>query len=479
MLPSVRFCFVLVVAVLMMCGAGFAGEDSRGERPDILIIMADDATYQDLPLYGGTNVRTPHIDRLADEGLTFDRAYLTMSMCQPCRSELYTGQYPATNGCCWNHSPSRSGTRSIVHYLGELGYRVGIAGKIHVQPREVYPFERVPGVTRGAVDEKAEIDTAGMRRFMSRDADEPFCLVVGFNMPHVPWTVGDPDRFDEEALELPPDFVDTPQTREDYAKYLAEIAELDRQIGLVLETLEDAGRAEETLVLFTSEQGAQFPGAKWTNWERGVHTGLVVRWPGRVEAGGRTDALVQYVDVLPTLLDAAGGESAAGDFDGSSFLPVLLGEAAEHRDYAYFMHNNVPEGPPYPIRSVTDGRYHYIRNLQPDRTYIEKHMMGRPSHNPYWSSWMFASADDEHAYRMVRRYMHRPAEHLYDTRADPYEMENLAGDAEHAAVKRRLSGELDRWMRRQGDPGEALDAWEQLSAARNDEHFEPDAAGAE
>jgi len=460
----------LAAAAAQVASAAPARGGPRADRPNILILIADDATYSDLPLYGGPNVRTPHIDRLAAEGLTFNRAYLGMSMCQPCRTELYTGLYPVRNGCCWNHSAARPGTRSIVHYLRPLGYRVGIAGKVHVTPRSSFPFEMVEGVERGCVSPTARFDPKPLRAFMARDPGQPFCLVVALTLPHVVWTVGDPSHFDPKRLRLPPYLVDTPQTRADYARYLAEIEVLDRQVGGVLKALEEAGGADSTLVLFTSEQGAQFPGCKWTCYEQGVHTAMVVRWPGRVAPGRRTDAMVQYADLLPTLIEAAGGDPSAGDFDGASFLPVLLGRKDTHRRYAYFMHNNVPEGPPYPIRSVCDTRYHYIRNLTPRRLYIEKHIMGVDEHNPYWKTWMLAAARDPHAYRMVERYMRRPAEELYDTRSDPWELRNLAEDPAHADVKARLAAELDAWMAAQGDPGAALDTEEALQACRRAAH---------
>lgn len=440
-----------------MAGRTAAAGSASEERPNVIIIMGDDATHSDLPLYGGSNVQTPHIDRLASQGLTFNHAYLAMSMCQPCRAELYTGLYPMRNGCCWNHSACRAGTESIVHHMGDLGYRVGIAGKVHVTPRRSFPFERVPGCERGCVSQTAKADMSGIREFMGRDREQPFCLAVGLVVPHVPWTVGDADHFRPKKLELPPYLADTEQTRKDFARYLAEIEVLDNQVGKVLKTLEETGQAENTIVIFTSEQGAQFPGCKWTNWDQGVHTAFVVRWPGRVQAGRRTDAMIQYADVLPTVLEAAGGDPESKDYDGSSFLPVLLGRADEHREFAYFMHNNVPEGPPYPIRSVRTREYHYIRNLTPDATYIEKHMMGRPEHNPYWRTWMFESWNDQHTYDMVHRYMHRPAEELYRNAGDPHELKNLAEDPQHASAKKRLSAELDRWMQAQKDPGIALD----------------------
>jgi uncharacterized sulfatase len=187
-------------------------------------------------------------------------------------------------------------------------------------------------------------------------------------------------------------------------------------------------------------------------------------------AGTRTDALVQYNDVLPTLLDALGGKPN-NDFDGSSFLPVLKREKETHREYAFFMHNNVPEGPAYPIRAVTNGKYHYIRNLMPDNLYIEKHLMARMPLNKYWPSWVFESTENAKTLDLVTRYMKRPYEELYNTLADPNEMKNIAGNSEMNEVKNELSAKLDKWMKQQGDPGAEIDSMEELNKAQMGEHF--------
>ncbi len=277
---------------------------------------------------------------------------------------------------------------------------------------------------------------------MGRYEDEPFFLVTAFHEAHAPWSVGHPERYGLEKLVLPKNLADTPRTREQFATYLAEIEVWDREVGKVLYALEASGQAENTVVILTSEQRSVFPGNKWTNWNTGVHTALVVRWPGKIAAGQRTEALVQYADVLPTLVSAAGvqpesgfdgsswtnwntgvhtalvvrwpGKIAAGQrtealvqyadvlptlvsaagvqpesgFDGSSFLPVLLRDAAMHREYVYLMHNNVPEGPSYPIRAITDSRWHYIRNLMPEKLFFEKHMMGAFRTNWFWETWL-------------------------------------------------------------------------------------------
>ena len=139
------------------------------DHPNFLIILADDCTYNDLPLYGGKNAKTPNIDKLATEGLTFNQAYVSSSMCQPCRAELYSGLYPMGNGCAWNHSGCRPDIQGMPQMLEKLGYRVGLAGKIHIRPSTVFPFEKVEGFDTHCVRGNQIIE----RRFESYGAPHP------------------------------------------------------------------------------------------------------------------------------------------------------------------------------------------------------------------------------------------------------------------------------------------------------------------
>ena len=298
---------------------------SLAKQPNFLIIMADDCTYNDLALYGGKNAKTPNIDRLAKQGLTFNRAYLAEAMCQPCRAEMMTGQYPLHNGCAWNHSASRASVKSMPHHLGSLGYRVGIAGKVHVKPASAFPFENINGFDPNCVrNPTQEHNLNGIRSFMQRDNKQPFCLIVALVEPHVPWVMGDSSKYPPSKLDLPPTIADTPRTRKDFSKYLAEITYMDGQVGEILNTLKKTGGEKDTLVLFTSEQGSQFPGNKWTNWNTGIHTALLARWPNHITEGNRTDALVQYADILPTLVDLAGGNPKAYPYDGRSLSLIHI-----------------------------------------------------------------------------------------------------------------------------------------------------------
>ncbi|MHC4993773.1 MAG: sulfatase family protein [Planctomycetota bacterium] len=466
------YLIALATATLVIGAPGATAADP----PNVLIIMADDCTYNDLPLYGGPNAKTPHLDKLAAQGLTFNKAYLSEAMCQPCRAELYSGLYPMSNGCAWNHSNSKPETKSLPHHLGALGYRVGLSGKVHVGPRQAFPFEEVGGFDKSCVRSPTQAhELNDARSFMTRDRDQPFALVIALVEPHVPWVMGDASRYPPNKVKLPANFADTPRTRSDFSKYLAEITYMDGQIGEILAMLDEEGLADDTLVMFTSEQGSQFPGCKWTNWDTGLHTALIARWPGKIAAGKRTDALVQYADVAPTLVELAGGSTRGKGFDGTSFAGVLTSKTDTHRDYVYGVHNNIPEGPAYPIRTISDGEYRYIRNLKPEAIYVEKHLMGSRGsgalNNPYWGEWIFNMWEDKRTHFLATRYMQRPPVQFYHTSEDPYELKNLAKNPAQKERVARMSAELDRWLRSQGDPGLAQDTHEAHQAAKQLNHL--------
>lgn len=470
---------IITISILVNCIHLVKGADetsSEKKRPNILIIIADDCTYNDLPLYGGKNAKTPYIDGLAEEGMLFTKAYLAEAMCQPCRAELYTGQYPMRNGCAWNHSSSRPGTKSMVQYLEAQNYRVGLSGKVHVKPKDVYPFEKVEGFDVNCVRSPTrDHNLKGIKNFMVREDDKKFCLVVALVEPHVPWVMGDASQYPPKEIILPPNIADTPITREAFSRYLAEITYMDNQVGDILKVLKETGKSEETLVIFTSEQGSQFPGCKWTNWDTGLHTAFIARWPGVIKGGSKTDAIIQYTDVLPTLLEVSGAPEIRKNFDGTSFYDVLLSRRKSHRQFTYGIHNNLPEGPSYPVRTISDGNFRYIRNLKSDELYIEKHLMGWDGKgelkNPYWATWVRNSWANKKTYQLVKRYMVRPHEELYHTSMDPYELNNLVSNSKYLEIKKRLGVRLDEWMGSQGDPGLLQDTDEALSAARKGMHL--------
>ncbi|GHU98784.1 heparan N-sulfatase [Bacteroidia bacterium] len=437
-------------ASLQAANSKTGGQKAPAQRPNVVMIIADDCNYYNIGCYGATNNATPAIDRLADEGMRFLNAWNSASMSAPTRHSLYTGYYPMHHGGYPNHSAIRPGIKTMPVYMSELGYRVGLAGKWHIKPVESFPFESVPGFASNCTTRNPSHTMAGVAEFVRRDQAQPFCLVVASVNPHAPWTGGDPSRYDPAKLTLPPNFVDTPLTRQMYAAYMAEVDLLDGEVAEVVDLLKRTDLYDNTLLIFVSEQGSQFAGAKWTNWTPGVKAAMIVRWPGRVKAGSVSEAIVQYEDILPTIVAAAGGRPGV-DMDGRSMVDLLTGRVSDHRRYAFHVHNNVPEGPPYPIRSVGDGRYRLIWNLTPQATYVEKHIATAE----WYKSW---EADTTaHGRRMIDRWSHRPELELYDVAVDPFEMHNLADDPEHAAVRNRLLGELRSWMKEQNDPGASAD----------------------
>ena len=424
-------------------------------KVNFLFILADDVTYNDLGCFGGKNVKTPNIDRLASEGIRFNRAYSAMSMCAPFRGELYTGLYPVRNGIAWNHSIAKPSTKSICHYLRQLKYRVGLVGKKHASPADVFDFEKL----------KMPLAGPDAAKFITRDTKEPFCLFVCSHNAHPPWRSGDVSKIDREGMSLPPVIHDNPITRKTFAAYLAEVEALDKEVGAILAMLRETGQADNTMVIFSSEQGWDFAFGKWTNWDIGVHSAMIARWPSRIKGGQETDALVQIADIVPTFIDAAGGDPADYDLDGVSFLDVLEGKSNRHRRYVYGLHNNVPEGDPYPIRSIRDDEYHYIVNLNYKQPYHEKHLMSEKLANRYDLQWWQALKNaaengDASAKKLYEKYHNRPAEELYRVDEDPWEMNNLADKPQYAKIKKRLLTELHRWMDKQNDPGAAMDDME-------------------
>jgi uncharacterized sulfatase len=426
-----------------------AGLGGAQARPNIVLVMADDLTWNACEPYGSRDVRTPALARFAREGMCFDRMFTATAMCAPTRQQLYTGLYPVRNGAYPNHSRIHDGVLTLPAFFRELGYRVGLTGKEHFGPPEAYPFERIG---RAGADPDPG-DLQALSAFMRRDTAQPFFLLFTSHQPHLPWDRGAPSSYPPERLTVPRYLPDTPETRSFLSRYFAEVTYFDQQVGALLRAIDEAGARENTLVIVSSEQGAQFPFCKWTCYDNGLKTAFIVRWPGKVKAHTRTAAMAEYVDVLPTLLEAAGW-SGSGDFDGQSFLPVLLRRTQKHKTHVFGVHTTrgiIQGSECYPIRSVRSERYKYIRNLKPEpgfRNIVTEQKDG------LIRSWLARGGD---AAKRARAYIERPAEELYDVSADPDELNNLAADPAVRPVMASLRTRLDAWMERQGDEGVATE----------------------
>jgi N-sulfoglucosamine sulfohydrolase len=450
----------LVVSATLLIGAGFAAESRADDRPHIVLYLSDDHGQEFAGCYGNRAIKTPNLDSLAREGTRFTGVFSASPTCSPSRAALFTSLYPARNGTMGNHTDSKPGLKSLPTYLKALGYRVVLADKSDVRPKSVFDFEMLPATLPPRPDRnrryRAEgLDTRAVDKFLAAHAreqpDRPLCLILGDNGPHVVWEAN--TTYDPAALPIPPIMVDTPQTRAALANYYQDITSVDRRVGEVLASLKSHGYEDQTLFIYASDQGAEWPHCKWTVYDTGLRVPFLVRWPGKVRAGAVCDALVSLVDVTPTFIDLAGGPPTRG-LDGRSFKDVLLGHATKFRDAIYATHTGDGEMNRFPQRCVRGDRYKYVLNLNPEVTWTTHFtkVPGIPgSHKEVWDSWVEKAGNDRRAAALVDLIEHHPAEELYDTQADPYELDNRASDPALKPVIERMRGELMRWMAEQGE----------------------------
>jgi N-sulfoglucosamine sulfohydrolase len=433
-----------VVPLVIIVG-GFVAP-APAAPPNIVVFLADDLGWGDCSINAKTDIPTPNMARLAADGKTFSRAFVASPSCAPSRAALLTGLDPMRNGAMLNHSRPRADVKKWPAYFRDLGYEVAAIGKVaHYAQVTEYGFDHA---SHFKYHEDACVDAA-IDWLAKRQSTKPLCLLVGTNWPHVPW----PKMGVDGPVTLSPKWVDTTATRTARGKYLAAVANADRDLGKVYDAAKQRLGAD-TLFTFTSDHGSQFPFGKWNLYDTGVRTPLVVAWPGHVQPNTTTDAMVSWIDLLPTLVAAAGGRPPA-DLSGRSFLPVLTGETADHRDKVFLTHSADGKMNQYPIRAVRTAGWKYIRNLDPSgqhHTHVDKGNAGTDGRD-YWDSWAEAAKTDPKAAAVIKRYHTRPAEELYDLAADPGELTNVVADAGRGDMLKALRADLDAWMAAQGDRG--------------------------
>jgi len=411
------------------------------DRPNLIVIIADDMAWDDCGAYGHPKIRTPNIDRLAEEGLRFDHAFLTCSSCSPSRSSINTGRYPHSTGAAELHMPIPADQKLFASALRDAGYYTAACGKWHMgnAVKRQYDLVRPGG------------DPAGYGHWLpvlrQRPKNKPFFLWLATTDPHRPYqadTIAEPHRAAD--AEVPPYLPDVTEVRGDFASYYDEIGRLDRWVGRILAELQAQGVDENTLLLFMSDNGRPFPRCKTTLFDSGVRTPFVVRWPARVAAGGVTHSLVSALDIAPTFCELAGAEMFPS-FQGTSFVPILTDPTATTREWVFAEHNwhdyRAFE------RSVRSQRFLYIYNALPSvpctppadavrsPTYtVMKHLLAAGKLNAYQSFCFDTPA---------------PREQLFDVRADPYQLRNLAGDPESVQVLDQMRQRLAEWQDRTGD----------------------------
>lgn len=257
--------------------------------------------------------------------------------------------------------------------------------------------------------------------------------------------------FNPAKINLPPFYVDTKFTRQQFCRYLAEINFMDSEFGKILDEIDRYGIKDNTVVVYLSEQGNSLPFAKWTCYDVGVHSAYMVRWPGKVKPGTVSDAIVEYCDITPTFVELAGAKPLA-KLDGESFVPLLLGEKKEHKQYTFSLQTTrgiINGSEYYGIRSVADKKYRYIVNLTPEMTFENV-----ATNDAIFKEWIGLLETDRKAKEITFRYQHRPAIELYDLETDKYCLDNIAGKPENNAIILRMDKALKEWMMLCGDKGQ-------------------------
>jgi N-sulfoglucosamine sulfohydrolase len=444
-------------------------------RPNLILILADDLGFEDCGPFGNDRVQSPNLARLAKEGMRFDRAFVTASSCSPCRASIITGRYPHQTGAEELHWPVPENQVTFVEELKKAGYWTGAAGKWHlgeplkkrfdvVMEADESGFQLPAGqksASKGKFDEKAAGDAQSgcadwLPLLQKRAKGKPFFLWLASLDPHRDFSekAVDPPT-DPKTVNLAPYHPDTPEVRADYARYYDEIARLDSHIGAVLDELDKLELAENTLIVFLSDNGRPFPRDKTTLYDSGIRTPMIARWPGRARTGAVCREIVSTVDIAPAFLDAAGIEKdkRSATFAGRSFLPLLEKPETPLREFV-FAEKNWHDFEDH-ARAVRTPRYKYIRNGYPDLPLTPPADAWRSPTGAALREWRDWGRLLPHQKMIFEKP--RPTEELYDTVDDPHELRNLATDGRHKIVLETLRTALDDWIRETGDVRTAPD----------------------
>jgi N-sulfoglucosamine sulfohydrolase len=440
-----------------LSGVQSVSSASRAGGPNILLIISDDQGL-DAGCYGGV-VRTPNIDRLAAEGTLFTQGYATVSSCSSSRSVLYTGLYSHSNGMYGlahdvHNQSLLDWVVTVPRLLSAAGYSTALVGKKHVRPEKAlsYDAELVPEKP-GVRDVAALAQAVGS--FIRGHSGKPFFITVGFSDPHRAAenfgngrTWPDVPRVQYKSTEvlIPAHLPDLPAVRTDLAEYYESVSRLDRGIGLILAQLENTGHAQDTVVIFLSDNGRPFPGAKTCLYDEGIHLPLIIRTPKGAQ-GVRSEAMVSWVDITPTLLDFAHAAPPGYALPGRSLVPVLNETRPAGWDQVFASHSFHEINQYYPMRAMRTRQYAYIMNLAHELSFP---IAGDVASSPSWKAVSASGASL--GKRSLDAHLHRPAEELYDVVSDPGQLVNLVGRAEHRDRLQQMREAVRKWRADTKDP---------------------------
>jgi N-sulfoglucosamine sulfohydrolase len=448
------FVFTLLAVGIIAVTSARAEEPAR---KNVIVLVADDLGMQ-VGCYGDPTIKTPNIDALAKSGTRFTHGFASVSSCSSSRATILTGmpshacgQYGLAHAT--HNAHTFRNVPSLPKLLGAAGYRTAVLAKLHVQPKEVYPWTEE--IAAGGGRDPVAIANAA-RKFIQEGGDRPFYLHVGFTDPHraAKGFANDKSypgipvvKYDPKDVVVPYHLPDRPEVRAELAEFYESISRLDHGVGLMLKVLEETKNADNTLIIFLSDNGIPFPGAKTTLYDAGVHLPLIIKSPGQTKHGVVCNAMASWTDLAPTILDWARVKQPK-EMLGRSLLPVLDSEKSTGWDVVYGSHQFHEITMYYPMRMIRTRTHKYLLNLA--------HQLPYPSASDLWGSesWQGILKRDDTmlGQRSRQAFEHRPREELYDLRDDPNELKNLAGDAEQAEVLRDLRARLKAWQEATKDP---------------------------
>ncbi|MCR9202228.1 MAG: sulfatase [Planctomycetaceae bacterium] len=447
--------FIRLTAIVVCACLGDAPAGTADERPNILLIVSED-NGPELGCYGHPSVRTPVLDAFAAEGVRFENAYVPQSGCSQSRAALLTGLYPHQNGqiglATWKFRMYREDTPNIVRSLKQAGYRTGLIGKLHVNPKSAFPFDTHKIPTSNFSRQQQQRYAEHAAQFMSA-GDAPFFLSVNYPDAHRPFldqVGGLPEQPLRPEDVKPPDYfgLDTAELRQQTASYYNCMSRLDSLIGDLLNALERSGRADNTLVVYLGDHGADLLRGKRTSYEGGLRIPLLVRWPQKIVASQVRSELVSTLDLMPTFLAIAAADPVA-DLPGRSLLPLLKNQQEPWREFLFTEFHLHSAHNFYPQRTVRDGRYKLIQNLLPDQINpgydftMQRFFSGLPA--------VIDTAAEP--VRSAYRCMRQPPEYeLYDLQSDPHEFQNLADQTAYLGIQDTLKRKLADWRKQSADP---------------------------
>jgi len=444
--------FLVVAMQALSVDLGVAVEQAA---PNVVLIIADDVSWDDWGCYGNPAARTPHIDSLAARGRRFDRAYLTTSSCSPSRASIITGRYPHNLGRASElHLPIAAHLPWFPRLLREAGYFTGLVGKSHMSAEEPQAGEAPQAAAFDMVDRGLTENNHGghgrwVHALQHRPRDKPFFFWFAAYDAHREWEAdrewqGDRygPRHDPRQVRVPACLVDDDATRADLASFHNEVTRFDHFVGEVVAELRRQEVLDDTLVIVMADNGRPFPGAKTRLNEAGVRTPFVAHWPRAIgRPGAATASLVSAIDIAPTVL-AAAGVSPTPTMQGVSFLPVLRDPDAVVRAHAFSeqnWHDYEAHG-----RAARSEGYLYIRNQRPTLGWQGPADSVRSSAH---RALLAAVAEGNlsaagHDVLLVPR----PAEELYVLADDSEQVHNLVAEPVHAAALARMRRLLDDWI---------------------------------